>query len=97
MINAAETLCVAFLPNPTDPNAGTNRTNAVSRDNLMEGAGLGYNGYYTSTSLNSIGESMNLWSSTLRETKNSHFLYIDIDNRIHPVNNGVRYLGRSVR
>ena len=40
---------------PTDPDAGTNRANAVSRDNLMNEVSLGYDGSYGYYSLFNVG------------------------------------------
>ena len=45
------------MENPTDPDAGTNRTNAVSRDNLMTGASLGYDGAYVATLPDAVSRS----------------------------------------
>ena len=86
------------MENPTDPDAGTNRTNAVSRDNLMNEASLGYDGYYRDFVLDSISENGNYWSSTIVGALGSYYLNIRTDEAILPqsyANN--KYIGRSVR
>ncbi len=97
MISASGSLCVAFLPNPTDPDAGTNRTNAVSRDNLMNGAGLEYSGVYSGTVLNNISANGNWWSYAIDGSSNSYLLYIATDSDIAPRGIHAKFLGRSVR
>ncbi|MBR3233442.1 hypothetical protein IKG12_01090 [Candidatus Saccharibacteria bacterium] len=78
------------MENPTDPDAGTNRTNAVSRDNLMEGAGLGYDGFYNTTSLNYVGAYGLRLSSTIRNTEYPYGADVNISGGILP-----RYHGRT--
>ena len=98
MISAAGTLCVAFLSEPTDPDAGTNRTNAVSRDNLMEGAGLRYDGRYVNAALNNIDTNGSWWSSTIMSTIASHTLGVGTDGGIYPKgSNSNKNYGRAVR
>ena len=96
-MSATGTLCVAFLPNPTDPDAGTNRTNAVSRDNLMNGAELRYDGFYNATSLNYVGGAGGRWSATVSSDSQVYRLDVYPDGRIYPNDAGTRQLGRSVR
>ncbi|MBR3233297.1 hypothetical protein IKG12_00330 [Candidatus Saccharibacteria bacterium] len=86
-----------YILNPTDPDAGTNRINAVSRDNLMEGAGLKYGGYYGSTTLNNVGTRGYWWVSTIRGTNGAYSLLMYSDNTIYPQGNSDKYVGRSVR
>ena len=86
------------MENPTDPNAGTDRNNAVSRDNLMNGASLKYSGYYVSTSLGEIGQGGGWRSSTISDSNEAHRLFIYLGNgRIGPVGYDVKFIGRSVR
>ena len=87
------------MGNPTDPDAGTNRNNAMSRDNLMNGASLGYSGHYTGTTLNYVGERGLWWLSTIHNNSSySYFLLINTSGSIHSEGgSGYKYLGRSVR
>ena len=86
------------MENPTDPDAGTNRTNAVSRDNLMNGASLGYSGHYTGTILNYVGERGLWWLSTIHNNSSySYFLLINTSGSIQSKGSGYKYIGRSVR
>ena len=86
------------MGNPTDPDAGTNRTNAVSRDNLMNGTSLGYSGYFYDTSLNNIGSVGVWWSSTSSDNVSAYYLDITKVNHVGPQNNNsTKVLGRSVR
>ena len=85
------------MENPTDPNAGTNRTNAVSRDNLMNGLGLEYCGGYGS-SLSLVGTLGFWWSSAIIHATHSYGLYVDTsDGILSPQSNSTKYIGRSVR
>ncbi|MBR2864180.1 hypothetical protein IKE88_01360 [Candidatus Saccharibacteria bacterium] len=78
--------------------AGTNRTNAVSRDNLMNGAGLGYDGYYLQVALYRIGLAGLWWSSTIRSTSNTYYLGTNSDqDSISPQNIADKYTGRAMR
>ena len=88
-----------FLPNPTDPDAGTNRTNAVSRDNLMNGAGLGYVGSYNEILLYNVGIAGHWWSSTVSDNSNNAYrLYISLnDSLIRPRAGNNKNTGRAVR
>ena len=98
MISASGSPCVAFLSNPTDPNAGTNRTNAVSRDNLMNGASLGYDGSYRTASLDNVGLYGFWWSSTIRAIDRSYHLIVSLEiSEIHPQGANNKHVGRSVR
>ena len=86
------------MENPTDPNAGTNRTNAVSRDNLMNEAELNYNGIYNKTSLDDVGALGRWHASTINRTSASYFLYVDdLNDNISPQRDGNKYFGRAVR
>ena len=85
------------MGNPTDPDAGTNRTNAVSRDNLMNEAELGYDGNYSGNSLRSVGTNGEWNSSTTRDTRFLEFLYTNTDSYIYPQGDGSKYFGRAVR
>ena len=85
------------MGNPTDPNAGTNRTNAVSRDNLMNEAGLKYDGYYLPMTLEIIGIGGVWLSSIIRDANRAYFLSVNIDNGIFPLNNNSKSIGRAVR
>ncbi|MBR3233719.1 hypothetical protein IKG12_02570 [Candidatus Saccharibacteria bacterium] len=82
---------------PTDPNAGTNRTNAVSRDNLMNNVELGYDGQSVSTAIGNVGVRGLWWSSTRSGTSSSLYLAIDMNGITYPSDSGARYSGRSVR
>ena len=88
------------MPNPTDPDAGTNRTNAVSSDNLMTEAGLKYSGNYVINNLlNNVGVAGTWWSSTIVNTRYSYNLRINnnVDVLRPQSDNDDRYIGRSVR
>ncbi|MBR3233829.1 hypothetical protein IKG12_03155 [Candidatus Saccharibacteria bacterium] len=87
------------MENPTDPDAGTNRTNAVSRDNLMEGAGLKYSGTYNGTSLNYVDSNGSWYSSTATNTTSAYNMYVYSDENtcIFPRNSNNKYYGRAVR
>ncbi|MBR3233699.1 hypothetical protein IKG12_02465 [Candidatus Saccharibacteria bacterium] len=85
------------MENPTDPNAGTNRTNAVSRDNLMNGVSLGYSGNYSSKALNVVGIDGHWQSSTISNTDYSYNLRITTEGTVNPQNRGNKFIGRSVR
>ena len=85
------------MGDPTDPNAGTDRNNAVSRDNLMNGAGLKYDGYYLPMTLEIIGIGGVWWSSIIRDANRAYFLSVNIDNGIFPLNNNSKSIGRAVR
>ncbi|MBR2864324.1 hypothetical protein IKE88_02130 [Candidatus Saccharibacteria bacterium] len=89
---------MCYILNPTDPDAGTNRTNAVSRNNLMEGAGLGYNGSYNATSLGHVGARGYYWSTTIYNSSNSRNIRVDYSNGgIYPQNSSTKYDGSVVR
>ena len=85
------------MGNPTDPNAGTNRTNAVSRDNLMNNEELGYDGQSVGTAIGNVGVRGLWWSSTRSGTSSSLYLAIDMNGIAYPSDSGARYSGRSVR
>ena len=85
------------MGNPTDPNAGTNRTNAVSRDNLMNNVELGYDGQSVGTAIGNVGVRGLWWSSTRNGTSSSLYLAIDMNGIAYPSDSGARYSGRSVR
>ena len=86
-----------FLPNPTDPDAGTNRTNAVSRDNLMNGLGLKYNGQYINKDLDFVGTDGFWWMSAIRNNTYSYSSRINTDGYIYPQGQSVQNMGRAVR
>ena len=85
------------MENPTDPDAGTNRTNAVSRDNLMNNVELGYDGQSVGTTIANVGVRGLWWSSTRNGTSSSPYLAIDMNGITYPSDSGARYSGRSVR
>ncbi|MBR2864471.1 hypothetical protein IKE88_02925 [Candidatus Saccharibacteria bacterium] len=85
------------MPNPTDPDAGTNRTNAVSRDNLMNGASLGYDGAYVATLLDAVGRSGFWWSSAINTSRGSIFMKVHDTGIINPRDDNNKYPGRAVR
>ena len=77
-----------------------NRTNATARDNLMTGASLGYSGNYFSTdSLNYVGERSYQLSSTIAGTGSSDMLRLDYGDAglIHLQSPNAKYIGRPVR
>ena len=87
-----------YILNPTDPDAGTDRKNAVSRDNLMNGVGLGYDGYYSSASLNTVGIGATWQSSTISDdVKNSYSFGINAGGTLSPQYSHTKSIGRSVR
>ena len=88
------------LENPTDPDAGTNRTNAVSSDNLMNEAGLKYSGnYIINDTLNNVGVAGTWWSSTIVNTRYSYNLRINnhVDVLRPQSDNDDSHIGRAVR
>ena len=86
------------MGNPTDPDAGTNRTNAVSRDNLMEETRLGYTGAYNNNTLNTVGKLTYQQSSTLRSNATGYVLDLRKDEEaIHPQDSNYKRLGLPVR
>ena len=86
------------MGNPTDPNAGTNRTNAVSRDNLMNGMRLKYDGHYSETSLNNIGLGVGLWSINTRDYSTAYNLvFSNTGDHIYPQSRNNKYFGFGVR
>ncbi|MBR2864460.1 hypothetical protein IKE88_02870 [Candidatus Saccharibacteria bacterium] len=85
------------MGNPTDPNAGTNRINAVSRDNLMNEVSLGYDGSYGYYSLFNVGTNGIWWTSDIYNDSYSHYLGLFTDGRINPQDKYHKYTGYSVR
>ena len=87
-----------YILNPTDPDAGTSRKNAVSRDNLMNGAGLEYDGYYSGASLNAVNVGATWQSSTVSDDiKESYSFGINAGGTLSPQYSNGKILGRSVR
>ena len=87
-----------YILNPTDPDAGTNRINTVSRDNLMNGAGLKYSGYYNGpTTIVGLNTSGGRWSASVSSTDHAYRLDVYTNGRIEPRQTGNKQLGRSVR
>ena len=79
------------------PDAGTNRTNAVSRDNLMNGLGLKYNGQYINKDLDFVGTDGFWWMSAIRNNTYSYSSRINTDGYIYPQGQSVQNMGRAVR
>ncbi|MBR3233287.1 hypothetical protein IKG12_00280 [Candidatus Saccharibacteria bacterium] len=69
----------------------------MSRDNLMNGAELRYDGFYNATSLNYVGGAGGRWSATVSSDSQVYRLDVYPDGRIYPNDAGTRQLGRSVR
>ena len=82
---------------PTDPDAGTNRANAVSRDNLMNEVSLGYDGSYGYYSLFNVGTNGIWWTSDIYDDGYSRYLGLFTDGRINPQDRYHKYTGYSVR
>ena len=71
----------------------------MSRDNLVNGAGLGYSGAYYNKELQRVSTDGLWWSSTVNETRYAYDLGINKDgNYLIPQNfNNAKYYGRAVR
>ena len=86
------------MGNPTDPDAGTNRTDAVSRDNLMNEVSLGYSGIYVNGVLDDVSASGSWWSSTIDHSTSSYASRVaNAGSNINPQNSNQKRYGRSVR
>ena len=81
---------------PTDPDAGTNRANAVSRDNLMNGASLGYDRLYNNASSSGTNSHGYWWTSTIHNTS-ARYIVVATSDIISPQNSGYKYFGFAVR
>ena len=86
-----------YILNPTDPDAGTNRTNAVSRDNLMNGASVKYSGDYDIGLLYNVGVGGFWWSSTILSGNSSRLLGTTNFDAINPQVGSNKNVGRTVR
>ena len=86
-----------YILNPTDPDAGTNRTNAVSRDNLMNEASLKYSGDYDIGLLYNVGAGGFWWSSTILSGNSSRLLGTTNFDAINPQGGSNKNVGRTVR
>ena len=64
----------------------------------MTGASLGYDGYYSGTTLTQANRLGAWWAATIYGSNFSYRLQVDLNNNIiNPQGNSNKYMGRSVR